>query len=188
MRCPACGDDYEPGIASCAGCGVALGTVQIGGRARLGRFHPAAARAVVELAVQRDLPVQTSAVDDRVDVLVPTERRDELRAELLLAWDALLARLPPQDQAELQALEAERLPGWEDAPDGAWVDRDGQLWAAPAEEDEIEEDAHRSVGPALMAVAVVLLFVAWQSGDGQLRLFTAISGLGLLLIGIFLPF
>lgn len=186
MRCLACGDDYEPQVSMCAACGLALGTVPQTSGARVGRFHPAAARAVVELAVRRGAPVQTSVVDDRVDVLVPTERRDGLRAELLLTWDALLARLPPHDQAELQA-HGGQLPGWDDTPVGAWVDRNGRLRAARAEEEEVEEDADRTVGPALMAVAVMLLLLAWQIGNGHLRLLAAIGGLGLLLIGTFLP-
>ncbi|MDP8961954.1 MAG: hypothetical protein M3N32_10115 [Actinomycetota bacterium] len=186
MPCPACGDDYEPPTSVCGACGLALGTTPQASIARVGRFHPAAARAVVELAVRRGAPVETSTVDDHVDVLVPTERRDGLRAELLLTWDALLARLPPPDQAELQA-HGGQLPGWDDTPGDVWVDRDGQLRVARAEEEEIEEDAGRAVGPALVAVALMLLLLAWQIGNGHLRLLAAISGLGLLLVGTFLP-
>ncbi|MDQ3932808.1 MAG: hypothetical protein M3252_08240 [Actinomycetota bacterium] len=187
MRCPACGDDYEPDVSVCAACDVALGTAQTTSSARVGRFHPAAARAVAELAIRRGAAVQTSVVSGRVDVLVPKERRDALRAELLLTWDALLAGLPPDDQAQLRELGGQ-LPGWDDTPDGVWVDRDGQLRVARAEEEEIEEDAGRSVGPALVAVAVILLLSAWQIGDGHLRLLAAVTGLGLLLVGTFLPY
>ncbi|MDP8930991.1 MAG: hypothetical protein M3O70_21060 [Actinomycetota bacterium] len=141
---------------------------------------------MVEFVIRHGAPVQTSVVDDRVDVLVPTERRDGLRAELLLTWDALVARLPPHDQAELRA-HGGQLPGWDDTPGGVWVDRDGQLRAARTEEEEIEEDAGRTVGPALMALAVMLLLLAWQIGDGHLRLLAAIGGFGLLLVGTFLP-
>lgn len=186
MRCPACGDDYEPEVASCVACGVTLVTVSERSRARVGRFHPAAARAVVELAVRRGADVQTNVVDGRVDVLVPSERRDGLRAELLLTWDELLARLPPDDQAELKA-HGGQLPGWDDRPDGVWVDRDGRLRVAHAQEEEAEEDASRIVGPTLMAAAILLLLLAWQIGDGYLRLLAAIGGFGLLLVGIFLP-
>lgn len=186
MRCSGCGDDYEPGILSCAVCGVALGTLPEEGTARVGRFDPAVARAVVELAVRRGALVRTRVVHDRVDVLVSTERRDALRAELVLTWDALLARLPPHDQAELEA-HGGQLPGWDDTPDGVWVDRDGRLRVARADEEEIEEDARRTVGPALMSAAVILLLLAWQIGDGRLRLLAAFGGFGLLLVGTFLP-
>lgn len=186
MRCPACGDDYEAEVSACAACGIALGIDPTVRNIRVGRFHPAAADAVVDFAVRRGAPVQTRVVHDRVDVLVPAELRDGLRAELLLGWDALLARLPPHDQAELRE-HGGPLPGWDDTPDGVWVDRDGRLRVARAEEEEIEEDADRTVGPALVAVALILLFLAWQIGDGHLRLLAAIGGLGLLLIGIFLP-
>lgn len=187
MLCPACGDDYESDVSACAVCGVALGTSSAESSARLGRFHPAAAPAVVELALRRGAAVQTRVVGGRVDVLVPKERRDGLRAELLLSWDALLAQLPPNHQTELRALGGQ-LPGWDDTPGGVWVDRGGQLQVARAEEEELEEDAARTMGPALVAVAVILLLSAWQLGDGHLRLLAAVTGLGLLLVGTFLPY
>ncbi len=152
---------------------------------RVGRFHPAAARAVIELAVKRGAHVQTDLVDDMVDVRVPKDRRDGLRAELLLTWDALVARLPPQDQAELEA-QGGQLPGWGDTPDDVWVDRDGQLRVALAQE-EAEEDIGRVVGPTLLAAAILLLLLAWQLGDGHLRLLAAVAGFGMLLVGTFLP-
>lgn len=186
MRCPACGDDYEPEVASCAACGVPLTTASERSRARVGRFHPAAARAVIELAVRRGAHVQTNVVDDRIDVLVPSERRDGLRAELLLTWDELLARLAPNEQEELKAYGGQ-LPGWDDTPEGVWVDRDGRLRAARAQEEEAEEDAGRVVGPTLVAAAILLLLLAWQIGDGYLRLLTVIAGFALLLVGTFLP-
>ncbi len=153
--------------------------------ARVGRFHPAAARAVVELAVQRGAHVHTDLVDDMIDVLVSADRRDALRAELLLIWDALVARLPPEDQAELES-QGGQLPGWDDGPDGVWVDREGRLRVARTQE-EVEEDAGRIVGPTLVATAILLLLVAWQLGDGHARLLAAVGGFGLLLVGIFLP-
>ncbi|MFN2555897.1 MAG: hypothetical protein ABR592_03350 [Nitriliruptorales bacterium] len=151
----------------------------------MGRFHPAAARAVIELAVRRGVDVQVDVVDDKVEVRVPQDRRDALRAELLLTWDALVASLSPYDQAELSA-QGGQLPGWDDTPDGVWVDRDGRLRVARAQE-EAEEDVDRIVGPALVAVAILLLLFAWQVGDSHLRLLAGVSGFGLLLVGIFLP-
>lgn len=185
MRCPACEDDFEPECAWCSACATPLAENETLSTARVGRFHPAAARVVIELAVQRGAPVQTDLVGDLVDVRVPKDRRDGLRAELLLTWDALVARLPPQDQAELAA-QGGQLPGWGDTPGDVWVDRDGQLRVAPGEE-EAEEDTGRIVGPTLVATAILLLLLAWQLGDGHLRLLAAIGGFGMLLVGTFLP-
>lgn len=184
MRCRVCDVDYEPEAASCGGCGGMGVSGPEQTSARLGRFHPAVAPAVVELAIRRGAPVETTTVDGTVEVLVPSERRDGLRAELLLSWDDLLTRLSPHDQVEVEA-QGGQLPGWDDKPDGVWVDRDGQLRVARAQEEEAEEE--RIVGPAIVAIAVVLLLLAWQLGDGHLRLLLAVVGFGLLLIGIFLP-
>lgn len=153
---------------------------------RVGRFHPAAAEAVVELARRRGIPTDVEKADDSIDVLVPGEHRDDLRAQLTVAWDGVLARLDPVAQLDVRAAGG-RLAGWVDAPEGAWVDREGKLRVAASDEEERAADLGRTLGPALMAAGLLLGLLAWYMGEGRLRLLTAVAGVALVAVGLFLP-
>ncbi len=189
MRCPRCAAGYEDHIALCADCGVPLvadTAPTLGVPARVGRFHPAAAAAVAELARRRGIPIDLEAADGRVDVLVPGEHRDDLRAELLVTWESVLSGIDPETQLDLRAAGG-RLAGWVDAPEGAWVDRQGKLRVAASDEEEVAADLRRTYGPALVAAGLLLGLLAWYAGEGRLRLLAAIAGFGLVTIGVFLP-
>lgn len=191
MHCPSCGAEYEPHVRTCPDCDVALVSdpaLIAPPTAHLGRFHPAVALEVAEFAGRRGIePTIASAEDgDGLTIHVPTSRRDGLRADLMVAWPSLFSELDPEDQEVVRGLRGP-LAGWYDAPDGVWVDREGRLRAAPPREEEEAADADRALGPALVAIGMIVLVVAWYVGPGLLRLVAAIVGLAMVLLGLFAP-
>lgn len=179
----------------CVDCGVALVSATSAppvDEARLGRFDAPVAHAIADLLADRGIRVRVHPHDpweagERIlEVLVPSEQRDELRAELVVGWPSILRRLDPDTQLAVRASRS-HLPGWDDAPDGAWIDRDGRLQVSRAPDEEAAEDAQRTVGPALVGIAALLLLFAWYADHSGLRLMAAIAGIGLLVIGAFLP-
>lgn len=185
MHCPTCGDEYRSDLLLCSDCGVALVPEHAGPTLqRLGRFHPELVAAVVGVAGRRSDRVETITRDDGVDVLVEGAARDELRAELVLTWERLLAGLDGEALAELRR-RADDLPGWLDPPESLWVDRAGTLQAGWTREEIADQE--RSLGPALMAIGGLLLVTAWYVGDDSLRLTAAVFGVGILLFGWFMP-
>lgn len=191
MHCPSCGAEYEPHVRTCPDCDVALVSdpaLIAPPTAHLGRFHHAVALEVAEFAGRRGIEPTIGAAEDGdgVTIRVPTSRRDGLRADLMVAWPSLFSELGPEDQQAVRELRGP-LAGWYDAPDGAWVDRQGRLRAAPPREEEEAADADRALGPALVAIGMIVLVVAWYVGPGLLRLAAAIVGLALVLLGLFAP-
>lgn len=193
MLCPSCGDAAVADDGICARCGfpppveagAAADVVAEAGGARLGRFHKAAAPAVIEFAVRRDALTDVVRGEGEVEVRVPAERRDALRAELVLIWESLVETLDLEEQRAVRSAGG-LLPGWQDAPDGVWVDRYGRLQVARSQE-EAEEDQSRLLGPALAAAGLMLWLFAWYVGEGRLRLLAFVCGLALILVGTFLP-
>ena len=191
MHCPSCGAEYEPHVSTCPDCDAALVSdpaLITPPTAHLGRFHPAVALEVAGFAGRRGIEPTFARPDDGegVAIRVPTSRRDGLRADLMVAWPSLFSDLDPEDQETLRQLRGP-LAGWYDAPEGAWVDRQGRLRAAPPREEEEAADADRALGPALVAIGMIVLVVAWYVGAGLLRLAAAIVGLALVLLGLFAP-
>jgi hypothetical protein len=187
MHCPRCGDEFETGVGACPDCGAELvpaGAPLAPTLARVGRFHPAVAAGVVALAERHGLTTEVVPVDGAVDVLADEDGRDELRAELVVSWGAVLAVVEP-DEREAVRTAGRDLPGWHDAPEGGWVDREGRLQVAGG--DDAAEGEPRWVGPALVAFGVLLGLLAWYSGSGNLRLLYAVGAAALLLIGLFTP-
>lgn len=152
----------------------------------MGRFHPAVAAVVADVARRRGLPVDTGPVDGSVEVLVPADGREDLRAELAVGWEGVLAALDPEDVTAVRS-SGGRLPGWEDAPDGAWVDRQGRLRVAGPDEEERAADDDRALGPVLVVVGGLALLLAWYTDGEGLRLLAGVGGLGAVLTGLFLP-
>lgn len=187
MRCPSCGDDYEPGVLECADCRVPLSD---DGRehvapddpsVRLGRFHPALATSINRELDERGVAHRDRVHDDDVEVLVDVRVRDELRAELVGLWPTLLGSVDDAHASEVRALDGD-LPGWFDAPRGGHIDRHGRLVVDAADDDDAE--ASRVIGPALLAGGAVVAFVGWSVLDLAA---IVVVGVGLVLAGLFIP-
>lgn len=189
MFCPSCAAEYRPEITVCPDCEVPLVADRSSippPTAHLGRFHLAVAEEVAAFARRRGIEPRTEPTEIGVEIRVPAHRRDGLRADLMVAWPSLVGAMEPEEQEEVRRLEGP-LAGWHDAPEGVWVDREGRMRASAPREEEETADAERVLGPALLAIGLIVLLVAWYVGPGLLRLVGAIAGLGLLLLGMFAP-
>lgn len=200
MRCPQCHDEYEPDVVRCAHCDVPLlpDDAPLPPRvdALLGTFHPIIAEQLLALTVHRGIasdavPASRAAgddlttVEDRVEVIVDRDWRDDLRAELVVSWPELVRRLPEEEQATVRSLGGPQ-PGWYDPPRGAWIDRQGRLQVDPTDDEVEEDDARRVIGPALLALGALLLLFAWYGGSNS-RASAAVIGLVLIVAGLFMP-
>lgn len=187
MRCPQCRDEYEAGVTRCGDCHVPL--VSSHGPAPpqftlLGTFHPLAAGILAPLLAQRRIAHEQLAVDvNAVEVLVDRDHRDELRAELVANWNGLIGGLPTAEKYELLSGSTTGLPGWHDAPDGSWIDREGRFKVA-ATVEEREQDAHRILGPSLLTIGLVIVLFGWYAGGGSREL-AVLVGIVLVIAGIF---
>lgn len=201
MRCPRCLDEYEPHVRRCATCDLDLvpaeelsadGTLEREPPAarpdpsaataqHLGRFHPTMATQVLALLEDRGIEAAVQHHDDHTEVAVPGAWRDDVRAELVLRWDELLAELEADDAPAVLAAGG-HAPGWFDAPLGGHIDREGRLVVDAPTEDEV--DAGRTVGPALIAGGAILAVSGWLVVELPALV---LVGLGLLVVGLFLP-
>lgn len=185
--CPRCRDEYEDGVERCADCDVPLvpAGVPIPPQvdAVLGRFHPSVAAPVIDVLERRGIAHEPRPVDERtLELVVDREFRDDLRAELVLNWSALVAALAEEERAEIGDTGGAQ-PGWYDAPQGAWMDAQGRLQVERTVEEELEADARRTVGPTLAVLGgVLLVFGLW--GGSELA---AVTGVGALVVGLLLP-
>ncbi len=196
MRCPSCGDDYEPGYDRCADCGVPLidpddpdagddvELVPTGGPsdARLGRFHPAVADRVAQLLERRGIGFTVLPRDDESEIRVDLEWRDDVRAELTVSWSELVRGLDEPVASEVMALGGSA-PGWFDAPRGGYVDRSGRM-VVEAVEDDHDADAARVIGPALLTTGAVAIVVGWLVVSLPILV---VAGIGLVIVGLLLP-
>jgi hypothetical protein len=201
MRCPRCFDDFEPHVRRCATCNLDLVSAERlpddrapelqhpAPRPRpvalaaqhLGRFHPTMATQVLALLEARGIDATVQRRDDHTEVAVPGASRDDVRAELVLRWDELLAGLEPDDAPEVLAAGG-LTPGWFDAPLGGHIDRDGRLVVdAPTEDDA---DGSRTLGPAMIAGGAIIAVSGWQVVDLPALV---LIGIGLIVLGLFLP-
>lgn len=188
--CPVCEDEFEDGVETCPDDGAAL-VADSGVRPQrevvegsLGTFHPRMATELRRLLETRGVAHRLVEVDDdRTELRVPAELRETLRAELTLSWASLLRVLPPDEAPAVLAVGTEQHPGWHDAPQGAWVDDQGRLRVATAD-DEAMADAERSTGPVLAALGVVTCLLAWATGGSDVLYL--LGGTGVVL-GLLLP-
>lgn len=191
MRCPNCGDEYEPGVAQCADCGVPLvdldaevepvtrpGEIDT----RLGRFHPAVGEVIGGVLERRSIPHLLRRTDDEMEVLVEREWRNDLRTELAVSWNEMLRGLDEEQTEEIRTLGG-NAPGWFDAPRGGYVDRTGRMVVA-ADEDDDEADEARIIGPALLTMGAITIVVGWLvvSSPG-----VVIAGIAMAIAGVFTP-
>lgn len=190
MRCPVCGDEYEDGVVACVDCRVPLTAGAGPFRPRLdgllGRFDPALAEPVTALLERRGVAYQVLSAGEDVEVLVERSRRGDLRAELALTWPDLVAGVDDAERLRLVSETSGNLPGWRDAPEGAWVDRRGRLQVAPSPQEEAEEDARRVAGPSLITLGVFLVLLGWYAG-GSFSELSIVVGLALTVTGALLP-
>jgi hypothetical protein len=201
MRCPRCLDDYEPHVRRCATCHLDLvpaeqlpddhapelqdppprpGSAALAAQ-HLGRFHPTMATQVLALLEARGIDAAVQRHDDHTAVAVPGTWRDDVRAELVLRWDELLAGLEADDAPAVLAAGG-HAPGWFDAPLGGHIDRDGKLVVdAPTEDDA---DGSRTLGPAMIAGGAIIAVSGWQVVELPTLV---LIGIGLIVLGLFLP-
>lgn len=197
MRCPSCGDDYEPGYARCADCGVPLidpeapeaadadaVLVPVGGPtdARLGRFHPAVAERIAGLLERRGIGFTVLPTDDESEIRVDIAWRDDVRAELTMSWNDIVRGLDEPTAAEVLALGGSA-PGWFDPPRGGYVDRTGKMIVEAAEDDD-DADAARVIGPALLTSGALAIVVGWMVVSMPILV---VAGIGLVIVGLLMP-
>ncbi len=134
----------------------------------------------------RRIPHEFVAIDsETVEVLVTSQFRSAMRSELVVNWGEILSRLAPDVRMEI-GRAGSQLPGWHDAPTGAWVDRDGVMRVDDSAAADDEEDARRTLGPALAAGGLVLVLMGWYTGGSSQGLLIA-TGLAAVLFGMLLP-
>lgn len=190
MRCPVCGDEYEPDVVRCADCDVPLydpahGELDLPApeiEARLGRFHPAVGELIAQVLDRRSIPHTVQTRDDSDEILVDSQWRDDLRTEFAVSWDEILRGLDEEHVEHIRSLGGSA-PGWFDAPQGGYVDRAGRMVVA-TEEDDDDADAARVIGPALLTVGGIAIVVGWLvlSMPGMVAL-----GVGLAIVGLIIP-
>lgn len=152
--------------------------------ASLGVFHPATAVVVASLAAGRHVPVRAIEVDARtVELRVPADARDGLRAQLAVRWGDVVAAVPEEHRAAVADV-GDRLVGWHDAPGGAWVDGQGRVRVEASAEEEAGLDAARRVGPVLSVIGLLGLLLAWISDGGPGMWLAAGAAV---LLGLLLP-
>lgn len=187
--CPVCRDEFEDHVERCPTDDEVLVPVdQLPPapvpQAQLGLFHPATVLLVQRFLAVKQVPVRTIEVDDqRVELWVPGDARDDVRAELTLNWSGFLQALEPDAQAEVAQLD-DHHPGWYDAPQGAWIDHDGRLRVDPSPDEEAAADASRTIGPALVVAGVIVLLLAWFTGFSA---GAVLLGGGAIVFGLLLP-
>ncbi|MFA9431528.1 hypothetical protein [Egicoccus sp. AB-alg2] len=191
MHCPRCHAEYEPHAIRCADCGVdlvsedgeVLAPAPPGATAPLGTFHATMAEHVAALLTRRKIAFETRTEPDGVRVLVDPAWRDELRAELTLAWGDLVRGLPEEQVLEVLGTGG-TAPGWYDAPRGGHVDRAGRLVVEAGDDEEAARDAARIAGPALLTLGAILAVSGWYVFDSTAVL---LAGVALVALGLFSP-
>src|SRR5690606_14276664 len=118
--CPSCLDEYGDGVDRCRACDVPLVDDDVELPAQvdrlLGTFHVDVVDRVVAILSRRGIAHEAlPAGHDRVEVVVDRAFRDDLRAELALNWDGIVASLDHEVVAAMATPGAPQ-PGWFDAP------------------------------------------------------------------------
>ena len=187
--CPSCHDQYDvDGPERCVSCDVPLvpDDTELPPRVDrlLGTFHVGIADRVTAMLGRRGIAHEVlPAGEDRVEVVVDRDFRDDLRAELAVNWDGMVRSLDREVVVELLRAGAPQ-PGWFDAPTSAWVDRQGRLQVDGGGDEDAMAEAGRLWGPTLVVIGVVVGLFGWY-GQGSSALL--VLGLGMAALGLFLP-
>lgn len=186
--CPHCHDQYTDHTEQCARCQVPLVPDDVELPARvdrlLGVFHVAVVDRVTAILARRGIAHEVlPAGEDRVEVVVDRDFRDDLRAELAVNWDGIVHGLDREVMVEVLQAGAPQ-PGWFDAPTSAWVDRQGRLQVDAGHDEEAIAEAGRLWGPTLVVVGVVVGLFGWY-GQGSSALL--VLGMAMTALGLFLP-
>lgn len=186
--CPSCHDEYRDDATTCTSCGVPLvgDAVELPPRVDrlLGVFHVDVVDRVTAMLVRRGIAHEAvTSGEDRVEVVVDRDFRDDLRAELAVNWHGIIESLDRDVMVEVLRARAPQ-PGWFDAPASAWVDRDGRLQVDPGGDEEDMAEASRMWGPTLLVIGIVVGLFGWYGQDSSALL---VLGLGLTGLGLFLP-
>ena len=189
--CPVCRDEFEDDVRVCPiDDEVLVPRDQLPPPpvrdAQLGLFHPAVVLLVQRWLGANQTPHRAVEVDDlRVELRVPGDVRDDLRAALTLHYSGFVRALEPEARQALAASGAAGdHPGWYDAPHGAWIDDDGRLRVEASPEEEAVHDASRTIGPALVIIGVIVLLLAWVTGFDAGPVLLGISAI---VLGLLLP-
>lgn len=148
---------------------------------RLGVFHPTMAATLLDLLSQRGTPYETVTRDRGLEIVVPRDERDGLRAELSVDWGTRIAELDEEQRSDVR-WQGGQYPGWLDPPEGGYIDREGRLVVDA--KDDSEADASRTIGPTLAVVGLGLLLATWYLGLGM---GTGFLGVALLVFGLLVP-
>jgi hypothetical protein len=187
--CPVCRDEFEDHVTVCPTDDAVL--VPRGqlppppvSEAALGLFDRRITGVVLGFLQHKKIPVRVIEVDaDRIEIRVPQPVRDGMRAELTLAWDGFLRMIEPEERMGVAALGGPQ-PGWLDAPQGVWVDREGQLRVEASPDEEATADASRTVGPTLAVSGLIALLLAWVTGWPEVL---TLAGGSAVVLGVLLP-
>lgn len=186
--CPNCHDEYTDATDQCATCHVPLipDDIQLPPRVDrlLGVFHVDVVDRVTAMLERRAIAHDAvPAGEDRVEVIVDRDFRDDLRAELAVNWNGIVSSLEREVVVELLRVGAPQ-PGWFDAPTSAWVDRQGRLQVDAGGDEEAMAEAGRLWGPSLVVIGIVVGLFGWY-GQGSSALL--VVGLAMAGLGLFLP-
>lgn len=186
--CPQCHDEYTDDVGVCSTCGTGLVAdgEELPPRVdrRLGTFHPLIVERITAMLERRGIAHQAlPAGEDRVEVVVDRDFRDDLRAELAVNWDGIVASLDIDERTEVVATRAHQA-GWFDAPTSAWVDREGRVQVDSGPDEDDLADASRLWGPTLVVLGIVIGLFGWYGTSSTVLL---VAGLAMAGVGMFLP-
>lgn len=183
--CPRCHDTYRDGVTACIDCNVELVPDDAILPARvdrlLGTFDPMMADRLAGLLSHRGVPHRLMDVPTGTEVVVDRTAADDLRAELLVSWEGMLAGIEPADRA---LLAGGRLRGWVDPPEAPWIDRDGNIRVSADDAHESTHDAARMWGPSLVVVGTLLVLYGWYANTSAGMI---VLGIAAAIVGLFLP-
>lgn len=184
MQCPLCADEFEEGIALCTNCSVPLLPPGVSAPARtrhLGRFARPVGERVLSLLGAKSILYDVEERDDELAVRVDAEWRDDVASQLYTGWIELLMGLD-RDVAYGIFEQGGTHPGWHDAPDEAWTDRQGRL---KVDVEAADADGARAIGPALLVLGLALVLLGLVDAVSPAPALT--FGSLLLVLGALLP-
>ncbi|MFW5933621.1 MAG: hypothetical protein ACOCT8_02705 [Actinomycetota bacterium] len=147
---------------------------------RLGLFDPAVVGPVTARLERAGVAHTTVEHDGSVELRIDRGERDDVRSELAINWDEVVAELEEEQREHLD--HEGPAPGWLDAPRGGHIDRAGRL---VVDADDTEEwESSRVLGPGLLVGGAAIGLLGWLLVDSG-ALITL--GIAMVAIGVFIP-